>query len=164
MHASGLPAGSRDGFDIEFLRLWGYILDMPMSSGGTRMKKILIAALVLFALVPAATFADLQIGALALYKGDVSTLSVSGLGLNDFTFGLDARLNLGILQGSVAALYYPADTTAAAPIPASLLALTDVGLCIDILFIRIGAGIGPNFSVPLENVAASPWGSWATTT
>ena len=114
------------------------------------MRKILIVALVLIVVAPA-MFADLQIGGVAMYKGDVATINASGLGLNDFTFGLDARLNLGILQGSVAALYYPADVTPVAPLPSSLMVLTDVGLCIDVLFIRIGAGIGPNFSVALED-------------
>ncbi len=115
------------------------------------MKTRVLVITILLVFVSAATFADLQIGALAMYKGDPSTLSVSGLGLQDFTFGLDTRLNLGILQGSVSALYYPADITATDPMPASLVALTDVGLCLDVLFIRLGAGIGPNFSIPLES-------------
>jgi hypothetical protein len=117
------------------------------------MKIRILAISVLLVFVSAATFADFQIGAVAMYKGDPSTLSASGLGLQDFTFGLDTRLNLGILQGGISALYYPADITTAGPIPASLVALTDIGLCLDILFIRIGAGIGPSFSIPLESGA-----------
>jgi hypothetical protein len=113
------------------------------------MKIRVLVITILLVFVSAATFADLQIGAVAMYKGDPSTLSVSGLGLQDFTFGLDTRLNLGMLQGSVSALYYPEDTSGLNP--ASLVALTDVGVCFDILFIRLGAGIGPNFSIPLES-------------
>ncbi len=115
------------------------------------MKKAIMAAFIILALSPALAFADFQIGALGMYKGDPATLGSTGLGLQDFTFGADARLNLWIVQGSAAVLYYPADVTAAAPIPASLMALTDIGLCLDVLFIRIGAGIGPNFAIALEN-------------
>jgi hypothetical protein len=115
------------------------------------MKRILLAVLIIAVFAPALTFADLQIGAVAMYKGDPATISVSGLGLQDFTFGLDARLNLGLLQGSLSALYYPADISTVTPIPASLVALTDIGLCIDILFFRLGAGIGPNFFIALED-------------
>jgi hypothetical protein len=56
------------------------------------------------------------------------------------TVGAEARLKLWILQGGISALYNPDPKTP------SIAVLTDVGLALDILFLRFGAGIGPNFS------------------
>ncbi len=113
------------------------------------MKKLGILVLILVAFIPAFAFADFQIGGVAMYKGDPMGATVSSIGLNSFTFGADARLKLAIFQGSLAVLYYPADATAPAAIPASLMALADVGLSFDILFLRLGVGVGPNFTMAL---------------
>jgi len=110
------------------------------------MKKILFF-LILVAVIPAFAFADFQIGAIAMVKGTAASIQTGGIKANDFTYGGEARLNLGILQGGVSALYYPAD----ADMPASIVALTDVGLALDIWFIRLGAGLGPNFYSQLQN-------------
>ena len=101
------------------------------------MKKILILIL-LIAIIPAFAFADLQIGGIALYNGDTST--TTSLNMARLAVGAEARLKLWILQGGISALYVPN------PKKPSIAALTDVGLALDILFLRFGAGIGPNFS------------------
>lgn len=119
------------------------------------MKKLFIFAAVILAVIPAMAFADFQIGGVAMYKGDVSEIS-NGITLNDFTFGLDTRLNISILQGSLAAVYYPEDLSAVVPLPPSLTVLTDIGLCFDVLFLRLGAGVGPNFYIALANTPGSP--------
>src|SRR5512142_1439414 len=124
------------------------------SNRRSTMKKLGILVLIMIAFIPAFAFADFQIGGVAMYKGEPLGVTVSSLGLNSFTFGADARLKLSIFQGSLSVLYYPADTTAAAALPASLMALADVGLSFDILFLRLGVGIGPNYTVAL---ASNDW-------
>jgi hypothetical protein len=47
-------------------------------------------------------------------------------------------------------LYYPEDSAGPVVLPASLSVLTDIGLSLDILFFRFGAGIGPNFMFALS--------------
>jgi hypothetical protein len=112
------------------------------------MKKLGILVLILIG-VSAMAFADFQIGAVGMYKGDPLGATASTLGLNDFTFGADARLKLSIFQGSLAVLYYPEDSSGPVALPASLMALTDIGLSFNILFLRIGAGVGPDFTLAL---------------
>jgi hypothetical protein len=112
------------------------------------MKKLGILVLVMVAVIPAFAFADFQIGGVAMYKGEPASVTVKSLGIDDFTFGVDARLKFSIIQGSLAVLYYPEDANGAG-LPASLMALADIGLSFDILFVRLGAGVGPNFTLAL---------------
>jgi hypothetical protein len=111
------------------------------------MKKII--AVLLIAILPAMAFADFQIGGAAMYKGLLSDFQGTspGIGLEDFTFGGEARLKLSIFQAGLTGLYYPGVDYA------SIKALADVGLAVDILFLRIGAGIGANFSIPVSGTA-----------
>ena len=102
------------------------------------MKKLLIVLIV--AMLPSLAFADLQLGAVGMYKGDVTAADVHSVSINDFTFGGEARLKFGILQGGLTALYYPTSEYA------QIVALTDIGLSLDVLMFRFGAGIGPNFA------------------
>ncbi|MGA2975281.1 MAG: hypothetical protein ABSF77_08215 [Spirochaetia bacterium] len=100
------------------------------------MKKLMLVLII--AIVPVLAFAQFQIGATAVYGGSVSSLtSSSSLSTSDFVFGLESRLKLWIFQGGVTALYYPEYQ--------SVDLLTDVGLSLNIWFIRIGLGAGPNF-------------------
>ncbi len=112
------------------------------------MRRILIVLVV--ALLPAMAFADFQIGGVGMYKGDVTTISAAGIGLTDFTFGAEARLKLGLLQGGASLLYYPGASYN------SILALTDIGVSLDVAFLRLGLGLGPNLAVNLGSAAATP--------
>jgi hypothetical protein len=108
------------------------------------MKRIFVFVL-LAAILPAAAFADFQLGGIAMYKGDPS--AATGISASDFTFGGEARLKIAIFQAGVSALYIPY------PNYTSIGALTDVGLSLDVLFFRFGAGIGPNFVMNFGNGA-----------
>jgi hypothetical protein len=112
------------------------------------MKKLVVLLLVL--VLPAFAFADFQIGGVGMYKGTIEQLKAKDVGIEDFTFGGEARIKLGIFQGGLTALYYPEDLMR----PAAIVALTDVGLAFDILFLRLGAGIGPNFAIPIGDSGA----------
>ena len=48
-----------------------------------------------------------------MYKGLLEdiTSGTADIGLDDFTFGAEARLNFGLIQGAAAVLYYPGDPT-----------------------------------------------------
>jgi hypothetical protein len=111
------------------------------------VKKTLLV-LLLASIIPAAVFADFQLGGIAMYKGDPST--ATGVSASDFTFGGEGRLKLGIFQGGVSALYVPS------PSYSSFAVLTDLGASLDVLFLRFGAGLGPNFSFNFGNGAPSP--------
>ena len=111
------------------------------------MKKLIVVLMI--ALLPTLAFAlDFQIGGTAMYKGLLEdiTSGTADIGFDDFTFGGEARLSFGLLQGAAAILYYPGE----AP---SLVALTDIGLTLNLAIVRLGAGIGPNFYIPLEGSA-----------
>jgi hypothetical protein len=116
------------------------------------MKKLIVVLMI--ALLPTLAFAlDFQIGGTAMYKGLLSDIT-DGPGdvtLDDFTFGGEARLTFGLLQGAAAILYYPDEYSP------SLVALTDIGITLNLAIIRLGAGIGPNFFIPLE--AGDPAGA-----
>lgn len=118
------------------------------------MKKLIVVALLIT--VPLAVFADLQIGALGLYNGTLSsaTTSTSRISASDFTYGLESRLNIWIFQGAVSALYIPGDDFYGTY--DTVLAMTDVGLCFDLWILRLGAGVGPNFGFIMDkSVSAS---------
>jgi hypothetical protein len=119
-----------------------------MISGGDYMRKILIMLLVV--LLPAMAFADFQIGGVGMYKGDVTTIQLSGIGLTDFTFGAEARMKFGLLQAGASLLYYPGVSYN------SIMALTDIGVSLDVTLLRLGIGLGPNLAVNLSSIAAAP--------
>jgi hypothetical protein len=112
------------------------------------MKKLLIVLIV--ALLPAMAFADLQLGAVGMYKGDVTAVGTHPVSINDFTFGGEARLKLGILQGGLTALYYPTSAYT------QIVAVTDIGVSLDVLMLRFGAGIGPNFAFTVAGTTSQP--------
>jgi len=110
------------------------------------MKKILVVLLI--AIIPAFAFAlEFQLGGTAMYKGLVSNLESGEVpGLDDFTYGAEARLKFGLLQGSLAGLYYPGPGED----HSSILLMTDVGIAVDVLFLRLGAGLGPNLNIGIQ--------------
>lgn len=109
------------------------------------MKRIVILLLVV--VLPAMAFAELQLGGVGMYKGTIDDIRNRTVGLDDFTFGGEARLKLGIFEGAVTGLYYGENVALSRP--AAIVAATDVGLAFDVLFLRLGAGLGPNFAIPL---------------
>lgn len=109
------------------------------------MKKLIIVLLI--AVLPTMAFAiDFQLGGTAMYKGLLSDIldGPDGITLQDFTYGAEARLGFGIIQGAAALLYYPDEFYP------QIVAMTDIGLTLNLAIIRLGAGIGPNFRIPLE--------------
>ncbi len=106
------------------------------------MKKLL-ALLVLLAL-PICAFADFQIGAVGMYKGGFPP--TPPISLHDFTYGAEARMTFGIIQGGASLLYFPS----VAPAPADILALFDVGLNLNLAILDVGVGLGPNFMFPIN--------------
>jgi hypothetical protein len=114
------------------------------------MRKLLV--LVLVVVLPAFAFAELQIGGVGMYKGTMAQLKAKDIGFEDFTFGAEARLKLSLFQAGVSALYYPE-----VPLekPAAIVALTDVGLSLDLLFLRFGLGLGPNLVFAINDTRAS---------
>lgn len=120
------------------------------------MKKLILVLII--AIVPVLAFAQFQIGATAVYDGSVSSLSSgSSISSSDIVFGLESRLKLWIFQGGVTALYLPDYETVDL--------LTDVGLSLNIWFIRIGLGVGPNFGFDTAggtDVADAGWNMKAT--
>jgi hypothetical protein len=121
------------------------------------MKRLIV--LLVFILVPLAAFADLQLGPTALYNftvSDPNKVDLSGISLSDFTFGLDSRLNVSIVQGSAYLLVTPgsineeAKTKVDIYTPTKVDVFLDIGLCLDILMFRLSAGIGPNFAININ--------------
>jgi hypothetical protein len=113
------------------------------------MKKLIVVLMI--ALLPTLAFAlDLQLGGTAMYKGLLSDVldGPDGVTLQDFTYGGEVRLNFGLLQGAAALLYYPDESYP------QIVALTDIGLTLNLAIIRLGAGIGPNFHIPLKGGAS----------
>jgi hypothetical protein len=109
------------------------------------MQRIVIIMAVL--LLPLAAFADFQIGPTAFYNFYISEPDdlpgADELSINDFSFGLDARLKLSIFQAGAFAFYQPGYEDD----PGSVELFTNLGIALDIFIFRLGAGIGPNLIV-----------------
>jgi len=114
------------------------------------MKRVLIVCAIL--LLPAAVFAQVQVGATALYNVPYfESGAPAELDASDFTFGADARLRVFIFQASALALFTPGytdemDNTVAGSIDV----IIDGGVSFDILFLRLGLGAGPSLRMNLE--------------
>jgi hypothetical protein len=108
------------------------------------VKKIIIVVALMAVLIPAAAFADFQIGAVALLPG-VTIGQMDGsttISANDLAYGLEARLKLWLFQVGASAFYMPSIET--------LYVFTDAGLSLDIWFLRLGAGIGPTIAADTQ--------------
>lgn len=119
------------------------------------MKKIILILIIV--LLPAALFAEFRIGPTAfmnfplIQDNEYNVPELEGIDPSDFTFGLDARLKILLFQGSVTALFTPgAEASDSAGellvLPASMDIFLDAGIAVDILFLRLGLGAGPNFT------------------
>ena len=115
------------------------------------MKRTL--CILLIALAPVLTWADFQLGGIGLYNGNVAALGSGSISANDFSFGLETRFKfLSVLQVGLTGLYYlPSSPTT----PSYIEALTDAGLSVDIFVLRLGAGIGPVFFIPMSGPAVA---------
>jgi hypothetical protein len=114
------------------------------------MKRLVLVLVIV--MLPALAFADFQIGAVGVYNNDITQISSAAVSSSDFLFGLEARAKLWIFQVGADALYVPGDQ--------SLVALTDAGLAFDILFLRLGAGIGPDFAFLTNGEGGTELYSW----
>jgi hypothetical protein len=115
------------------------------------MKKALF--ILVIALAPVLAHADFQLGGTALYNGDITTLGSQPITGADFTYGMESRLKfLSVFQLGLTGLYYASESVGGS---SYILALTDIGLSIDIFFLRFGAGIGPNILIPMSGPSVS---------
>jgi hypothetical protein len=115
------------------------------------MKKAILAACVIM-VAAAGAFADgLWIGPSALYSVPLDRGSISETGPEAFTesflYGLDAKLELGILKGEASFLHMPS-TSPYFP-KGFILSMLDVGLGLDLLIFNFGVGVGPNYLFPV---------------
>jgi hypothetical protein len=104
------------------------------------MKKLALMIVVL-SILPAAIFAQLGFGAAAFYKSPVllgQPLDLNNHNVDQFSFGADLRLKLGLFQAEGLALY-------SAGTVSSFSTYLDAGLGIDIAILRFSLGAGPNF-------------------
>jgi hypothetical protein len=100
----------------------------------------------------------LYVGGNAYYAGvirpqDVQQADPAGITLADFAFGGEARLLLGSIWGSAVGVYLPGNQV----LPHRLHILLDAGLAIDLLFLRFGVGLGPDFGLALGNEGSRPY-------
>ena len=104
-------------------------------------KRVLIV--LALCLVPLLSFAELGLGGAAFFNSPVligQDVTASGLTSGGFTFGPDLRFKLSILQLEALGLVTVAGGSTALDL------YTDVGLALDLLFLRLSLGAGPNFT------------------
>jgi hypothetical protein len=128
------------------------------------MRKLIIIAI--FALLPVFAFSGgmgLQVGPTAFYNWLITDdMTTPGdVGLKDFTFGGDARVQLfNFLEGSALALYTPGYEVYTYP-PAIYLPyirlFLDAGVNFNLSLIGFGAGIGPNLLFVLSEYTPDPF-------
>lgn len=114
------------------------------------MKRVLIVCAVL--LLPVAAFAQVQVGATALYNFPYFTDGAPDeLDPSDFTFGVDARMKVFVFQVSGLGLFTPGTTDELGdPVSGSIDLFLDGGVAFDVLLFRFGLGLGPSLRVNLE--------------
>jgi len=112
------------------------------------MKKLfLILAIVV--ILPVAVFAEWGVGGAAFYKSPVllgQPVDLGNLNVDQFSFGGDVRLKLGWFQAEGLLLYSAGDID-------SLNLFLDAGVALDLAFLRLSLGAGPNFT---NNFGQSP--------
>jgi len=126
------------------------------------MRRILIIALV--ALIPLAAFSQtFQIGPTAFFDfpmtpADAANIPLKEIGLDDFTFGADARFRLfKILEVSGLALFSPPAfyEEELYYVPGSIDIFADAGVYLGFGIIGAGIGVGPNFRIPIDTEGVS---------
>lgn len=127
-------------------------------------KKIIVLVLAILLVLPASIFAidliGLRVGPAAMLNAPISLEGLdpdyfTTLTLDDLTFGVDARLNLSILEGNVMALVTPA-TFEGEIVGAYLDAYVNAGLSIELLsLLKVGVFAGPMFSFYVDETGVS---------
>jgi hypothetical protein len=114
------------------------------------MKRLLVVCAIL--LLPAAVFAQVQVGATALYNFPYFVdAGPEGIDASDFTFGADARIRIFVFQASALALFTPGYTDALDnEVAGNIDLIIDGGLSFDLLMFRLGVGVGPSLRINLE--------------
>jgi hypothetical protein len=113
------------------------------------MKRAL--GVLLAVLLPVLAHAEFQLGAVGVYMHDPASILIAPVSVGDFAPGGEARVKLGILQGAGTFVIYPGANEGLA-----LGLFADVGLSVDVLFLRVGAAAGPTIEFPLGNAQAGP--------
>jgi hypothetical protein len=109
------------------------------------MKRIFLVGLIL--LLPAALFAEIGVGASALYNSPLlvgQEISAPEWNVNKFSFGPDLRFKWSILQLEALGLFSWGDYS-------SIDTYLDAGLAFDILFLRLSAGGGLSLNYNFED-------------
>lgn len=108
------------------------------------MKRILIFSLMM--IIGSSLFAiDFQIGPVIMYSESMNNgLDFDDVGIEDFQFGADARLNLGHLQIAAMGLYEAEGDSSE---PAQILLVPTIGVNFSILMIDLGIGAGPGITI-----------------
>jgi hypothetical protein len=113
------------------------------------MKKLILLGLLVT--LPLGLFAQFYLGGSALYKEDPKYLQDAQPGdqtfFNDLALGAEARLKLGLIEGSALALY---------ELDNAFDVYLNVGVSFDLALLTIGAGIGPNFIIQADPDAPEP--------
>jgi hypothetical protein len=109
------------------------------------MKRIIV--LVALCALPFMAFADLQIGPALSYEAPLKGISSDPSPLDHLKFGAEARLKFWLFQAGTAVYYWPA----AGAYGAELNIVPDIGVSLDLLFLRFGAGVGYDYWLSLEN-------------
>lgn len=109
------------------------------------MKKILIVLSILF--VSTALHAQfLQFGPVAMLTAPLSkpegVESYDSLGIEDFRFGADVRVNLGLLQAGVLGLFEAPGANGLLE-PGQVILVPTIGVNASLLIFDVGIGIGP---------------------
>lgn len=110
------------------------------------MKKILIILTIL--MISSAAYGQvLQFGPVAMLTTPVTApsgvSSYDSIGLEDFRFGADVRLNLGLLQVGLLAVVEAPGTNALLE-PGEIILVPTIGINSSLLIFDIGVGIGPS--------------------
>ena len=111
------------------------------------MKKILIITLMMIA--GTSVYAQfLQIGPVAMYTSPVNkpegVPSYNEIGLEDFRFGADLRLNFGLLQVAMLAVMEAPGPNALLE-PGKIVLIPTAGINASVLIFDFGIGVGPSF-------------------
>ncbi len=128
------------------------------------MKKILL--FVSLIMLTSGLFAQFQIGPTAMlnlqltgedvqYIAEEGASVVNELSIDDFTFGVDTRLNLGLLQIGAYGLFSPGYDLSNITDGATIRAFFDAGVTIDLFILRLSAGVGPSMDFLLSENADS---------
>lgn len=105
------------------------------------MKRMFLIVIAM-AMISTAAFAEFGIGAAAFYSSPVligQPIDTANMNVDQFSFGADARLKFGWFQAEGLLLYSSGDVD-------SLDIYLDAGLALDVAFLRISLGVGPNFT------------------